>query len=114
LNRLRASGKATDRDYRLEGVMEGGGVGVDQGEELLAFAQAAVTGPPETLATARARVVAALGPAAMIDAAAIVAVFDGITRIADATGIPLEEQKATDSQAWRGPLGIAAFADRKS
>jgi hypothetical protein len=114
LNRLRASGKATDRDYRLEGVMEGSEVGVDHTADLLAFADAAVGGPADALAAARARLAAALGAPAMIDAAAVIAVFDGITRIADATGIPLEEQKAADSQPWRAALGIDAFAARKS
>jgi hypothetical protein len=114
LNRLRASGKATDRDYRLEGVMEGSETGVDHAAVLLAFADAALGGPAAALAAARAGVAATLGTPAMIDAAAVIAVFDGITRIADATGIPLEEQKALDSQPWRDRLGIGAFAARKS
>jgi hypothetical protein len=114
LNRLRASGNATERDYRLEGVMEGRDVGVDQGAALLAFADAALRGPGAALAAARAELAGALGIAAMVDAAAVIAVFDGITRIADATGIPLEEYKERDSAAWRGPLGIDAFVARKS
>ena len=91
--------------------MEGQDVGVDQAAELLAFADAAVRGPG--LDAARAALVAALGEAAMVDAAAVIAVFDGITRIADATGIPLEEYKAKDSADWRGPLGIDGFVERK-
>ena len=94
--------------------MEGHDVGVDEAEALLAFADASVSGSQEGLAVARGRVVAALGEAAMIDAAAVIAVFNGITRIADATGIPLEEQKAADSAEWRGALGIDGFAERKS
>lgn len=114
MNRLRVSGKLIDRDYRLEGVMEGHDVGVDEAEALLAFADASVSSGQAGLAEARARVVAELGEAAMIDAAAVIAVFNGITRIADATGIPLEEQKAADSAAWRGALGIDGFVERKS
>lgn len=94
--------------------MEGHDVGVDQAGELLAFADAAVRGPGSALDAARAGVARALGAAAMVDAAAVIAVFDGITRIADATGIPLEESKARESAGWRGPLGIDAFAERKS
>ena len=53
------------------------------------FAEA-ILANADSLAQSRSAVVAALGEAAMIDAAAVVAGFNGITRIADATGIPLE------------------------
>lgn len=89
-------------------------MGVEQGAALLSFADAAVRGPGAALAAARAELVDVLGTAAMLDAAAVIAVFDGITRIADATGIPLEEYKERDSAEWRGPLGIDAFVARKS
>ena len=42
----------------------------------------------------------------MIDAAAVIAGFDGITRVADGTGIPLEPPKAEASADWRARLGI--------
>jgi hypothetical protein len=50
----------------------------------------------------------------MIDAAAVVAGFNGITCIADATGIPLESAKAEESEPWRATLGIDRFGDLKS
>jgi len=66
------------------------------------------------LASARAAIVAHLGPAAMVDAAAVIAGFDGITRIADATGIPLEPPKAEAVADLRGTLGLDQFLSAKS
>ncbi len=87
--------------------------GIPAGAVLSNFAEAILTGA-DILPQARSAVVAALGEAAMIDAAAVVAGFNGITRIADATGIPLEAAKAEESDEWRGRLGIDRFGDLKS
>lgn len=87
--------------------------GVPAGGVLATFADAIVSGA-DSLAQARSAVVASLGVAAMLDAAAVVAGFNGITRIADATGIPLEPAKAEETQDWRGALGIDRFATLKS
>ncbi len=87
--------------------------GVKAGAVLAAFADAIITGS-DILPQTRSAVVTALGEAAMIDAAAVVAGFNGITRIADATGIPLEPAKAEETEAWRGALGIDDFAAMKS
>ena len=81
---------------------------------LTAFADAALTGDPQSLAAARAALAAALGEPAMIDAAAVIAGFDGITRIADATGIPLEPPKAEAVADLRATLGLDRFLDAKS
>ena len=87
--------------------------GVKAGVVLAAFAEAIITGD-DILAQARSAVVAALGEAAMIDAAAVVAGFNGITRIADATGIPLEDKKADETTDWRQSLGIDAYRAAKT
>lgn len=90
-----------------------GGVGVPGAGVLLPFADAALSFDPARIAAARAAVGAALGEAAVVDAAAVIAGFNGITRIADATGIPLEDAKAERTEDWRHAIGIDAFRAAK-
>ena len=85
-----------------------GGSGVAHEAELIAFADAAL-GDGDSLAATRSALVGRAGKEAMIDAAAVVAGFDAITRVADGTGIPLEPTKAEASADWRSRLGIDAF-----
>jgi hypothetical protein len=99
----------------MDGVMDGASnTGVPHAAELLAFAEAALGFDKVQISTTRTAVLAAMGEAAMVDAAAVIAGFNGITRIADATGIPLEDAKAEQSASWRATLGIDQFADTKS
>ena len=79
---------------------------------LLAFADAVIEGRTE-LDGARDAVVDCLGEAAMVDAAAVIAGFDAITRVADGSGIPLEPEKAEATAGWRSHLGIDDFWARK-
>ena len=95
----------------MDGVHE---VGVPHARSLLAFADSAVAFDLVSIRPARAAVLAAVGEAALIDAAAVIAGFNGIVRIADAMGIPLEPAKAEQTVAWRGPLGIDRYAAMKS
>lgn len=90
------------------------GVGVRHANLLGDFAERAVAGDGEALDASRTRLVGAIGGAGMIDAAAVIAGFDGITRIADATGIPLEAAKAEQTADLRAALGIDRFHDAKS
>lgn len=78
--------------------------GVPHAALLLGFADAAIAG--NGVEAARECAVAALGEAAMVDAAAVIAGFDGITRIADATGIPIEPAKAEQTADFRRELGL--------
>jgi len=50
-----------------------------------------------------------MGGAALSDAAAVAALFNAIDRVADATGIPLEAEKAAMTEGMRAQLGIDAF-----
>jgi hypothetical protein len=59
--------------------------------------------------TERAALVDTLGEAAMMDAAAVIAAFNAYPRIADATGIPLEDAKVAASATLRARLGLEAF-----
>ena len=87
--------------------------GVRHAQKLIAFADAAIAMEEKPLALARTALIRELGPDAMIDAAAVVAGFDGITRIADATGIPLEAPKAEQTADLRAALGIDEFTAAK-
>ena len=85
--------------------------GVPHGRLLLAFAEAAVANAAD-LARRREDVLAALGAEALVDAAAVIAIFQAVVKIADATGIPLEDYKADVSRDMRADLGLDEFADR--
>jgi hypothetical protein len=46
----------------------------------------------------------------VVDAAAVVGLFNAIDRVADATGIPLEPEKAAASADFRAGLELDRFA----
>jgi len=84
---------------------------VPHGPELMAFAEAIVTGA-QTLARSRAAVVEALGPEAMVDAAGVASNFERMVRIADATGIELGDLLEQASADVRDALGLERPAGR--
>ena len=50
----------------------------------------------------------------MVDAAAVIAAFNCYPRVADATGIPLEEAKAAATEAMRSELGLDELDPHKN
>ena len=80
------------------------------GRLLMAFADAVLGDENGTLSRARNALTAALGSAGLADAAAVVGLFNAIDRVADATGIPLEDEKAADSADFRTSLGLDRFS----
>lgn len=87
-----------------------GGAGVPHDRQLIAFADAVLGDGDQALADARAALAAAIGPAGLADAAGVVGLFNAIDRIADATGIPLEAEKAEASADFRATLALDRFA----
>ena len=83
--------------------------GVPHGRLLLAFAEAVLDEDEEALAGVRAALSEAIGSAGLADAAGVVGLFNAIDRVADATGIPLEAEKAEASADFRGALGVDRF-----
>ena len=65
--------------------------GVPEGAALRRYAKAVLERSAD-LDSARAALVAAVGESATVQAASIVACFDGINRVADATGIRLDPE----------------------
>ena len=71
--------------------------GIAHGAMLMAFGEAVLGADDTRLAAARAAVRQALGEAGLVDAAGVVGLFNAIDRIADATGIPLEDWKGSST-----------------
>ncbi|MFY0610678.1 MAG: hypothetical protein JXQ99_04050 [Hyphomicrobiaceae bacterium] len=86
---------------------------VPHGAELLAFVDAILSGGDLEQQAARDVVFQAVGAAAFVDVCATVASFNAVVKLADGTGIPLEEAKAERTQDLRSELGIDALRSCK-
>ncbi len=109
--RLRVSGTDTGKEYGLAAVMGGGASdsGLPHADLLNAFAEGVCGHDAAAVGTARQALVDAMGARAMVDAAAVIAAFNAYPRMADATGIPLEDAKAAGTVELRTELGLEAF-----
>jgi hypothetical protein len=84
--------------------------GVAHGAALVGFVEAVMGDDDEALAAARTALGERLSPAAFVDACAVVGAFNVVDRIADSTGIPLDDGLAKMSAEVRSDLGLARFA----
>ncbi len=88
---------------------EGDG-GVSEGRLLVRFADAVLGEDEIALRRARDALAAGLGSPGLVDAAGVVGLFNAIDRVADATGIPLEPEKAAASADFHAALDLDRFA----
>ena len=77
---------------------------------LVRFAEAVLGEEDGALKRTRDALAVALGPAGLVDAAGVVGLFNAIDRVADATGIPLEPEKAAASTDFRAALNLDQFS----
>ena len=136
---LRASIEFEGGDGRLNGIAEGakvGDSGIEQGERLTAFADAAVhsfanssanssvsssgsssgrsSGQGEAaLDAARDALREVAGSECVVDAAGVIGNFERMVRIADGTGIPLDGIVEVMSSDFREELGLEDFESRR-
>ena len=99
------------RDYDLNAVTGAveSNAGVPHGRLLVEFAEAVLGEEEAALTRARAALSEAIGPAGLADAAGVVGLFNAIDRVADATGIPREAERAEVSADLRAALGVDRF-----
>ena len=83
--------------------------GIPHGQLLVRFAEAVLGDNEARLDAVRTELRSVLGDAALVDTAAVAALFNAIDRVADATGIPMEDQKIESTADFRETLGINAF-----
>lgn len=112
--RLRVSGQHTGNDYDMLSVIEGASdaSGLAQGDPMNAFAEGICNRNTAQMEEARKGIIEALGEAAMIDAAAVIAAFNAYPRAADSTGIPIEEFKLEPTEDLRKELALDTLPSR--
>ena len=109
---LRASGEmeGTRLDLALVNGPTGADGGVAHGAALVDFVDAAMGDDPAETGRQRAALRARLGDAAFVDVCAVIGAFEIVDRIADATGIPLDDFMRDRTGELRSELGLARFA----
>jgi hypothetical protein len=108
---LRESSTATGASYDLSAIVGDGGAdgGVPHGRVLVAFVDAVLGGLDAELPGLRNGVRSAVGDAGFVDACATIASFNAVVKLADGTGIPLEDWKESRTRDIRDALSIDAF-----
>ena len=111
LLRVSAGHDGVDYDLSLvNGAADAGDGGIPQGLGLVAFAEAVLGSDDDLLRRHRNSLRTALGDAALVDAAGVIANFNAIDRVADACGIPLDSSTEEMTGEMRADLGIDDFA----
>ena len=107
---LRASGQPDHKDYDLSSVTDDHiDSGVDFGRWLRSLTEATIQSRWDELVTIREEAGAVMGTQSMVDALVVASGFNGITRVADATGIPLDENTQQMTVDMRESTGIERF-----
>jgi hypothetical protein len=88
------------------------GVGLEHGDALLRFASACGGDDDAELAAARAALVAETDDAFMVDAAAVAANFEMMTRLADGTGAAMPPERLERSADAITTMGIEHLTSR--
>jgi hypothetical protein len=87
---------------------------VPHGELLMRFGEAVLLSDGDRLNEIRQALLDNIGPAGLVDAAGVAGLFNAIDRVADATGTPLEDWKASSTADFRAEIGIDAFARQRA
>ena len=101
------SGDAVDLSA-VTGKVEGD-AGVAHGARLITFTEAVMGDDEHALRREREALRAVLTPEAFVDACGVIAAFNVVDRIADATGIPLDPMLYAASGDIRRDLGLTRF-----
>jgi hypothetical protein len=88
------------------------GVGLEHGDALLRFAGACAGSDDAELAAARAALVAETDEAFMVDAAAVAANFEMMTRLADGTGAAMPPERLERSAEAIATMRIEGLTSR--
>lgn len=112
---LRASAEVSGTPIDLRAITDRSrSIGNEQGDLLLDYSDAVLGADDVRLRQIQQRIIAELGPPALLGAAAIAANFSRNDRIANAIGIPLEREFVEQGADLRALLGIDQFASARN
>jgi hypothetical protein len=108
------SSSETGQQVEISAVADGtGDAGLPHGRALVRFASACGGTDDDELAAARLALVAETDVAFMVDAAAVAANFEMMTRLADGTGARLTEQRLEQAASQIDAMGTADLISRR-
>jgi hypothetical protein len=113
---LRESGRREEADYDLSAVTDRSrDAGLPHEAWIRALTEQTIGGEWESLGPTLSEAARVMGQAAAVDVLVVASAFNGITRVADATGIPLDRNTAVNTVEMRAAVGLDDFAyDAKS
>jgi len=109
---LRVSAQTTGTEIDLTGIngdADGAARGIPFGSELMRFGEAIALREPARLANARTALFEQAGSRVLVDAAGVAANFQRMVRIADSTGIPVDDTTSALGRDVRATLGLERF-----
>ena len=80
--------------------------GVPYGRTLIEFVEAVLGSDEARLERARAAVLAAVGPAGLVDAAGAVASFNAVVKVADGSGLQVDDSRQETAAKIRAELRL--------
>ena len=113
---LSLSGDKTGKEYNLNAVNTSSGFsGVEDEHWLRLITELTMTKEWEQLSQTREEAAQIIGEQKVVDTLVVASAFNGITRVADATGIPLDVDTEKNTAQMRTDTGIQSFNyDEKS
>jgi hypothetical protein len=111
---LRESSKKADQSLSFNAVTDvaAGDVGVENEASLAAIAEAVCKGDRLQLSKVRQKAQLILGAQGLVDAIGIAAAFNGITKIANGTGLPLDQSNTDTTRQLRAETGIDGYSEQ--
>ena len=107
---LSLSGDKTGKEYNLNAVNTPSGLaGVEDEHWLRLVTELTMTQDWEKLSHTKKEAYRIIGKQKVVDTLVVASAFNGITRVADATGIPLDNDTEKNTAQMRKDTGIQSF-----
>ena len=111
---LRASGERDNTEVNLAAVTsQDEDAGVPDSQWLRVLTEHAIARDFDAMPAALRAAAEVMGAQAACDVLVVAAAFNGITRVADATGIPLDDNTRETTESMRAEVGLNAFDYRE-